>query len=403
MVYFLDGIFSLVYFLGIYFLNKKIRYKIPELPSGEFDILRVYTREMVFYVLGVSGLFLIFLLFRSDPEGNSFLKSSQVTFILLILITGMLVRKLYQLIQKIFPYFAGLSSDEVDSLYVLACVFLTIICFVSGFTGSLEKEEVGLLVGSYFTVLLGKFIWFNFKFSSISDVIKNPKKIWAKYPLSILNTFLTVFYVGIQILIAEKFSRLVYGIVFLCIVILMGAFGIYHITREGDQLKVEVTGKIRGEEAKKVTDGLSWYNKAFDEQPSPKDLAVYTRGVGGVIIGGLIGYTLGKWFHIKHLWVHQKYRHRGFGSSMLKKAEKEAAERGCQFILLDTMEYQAPIFYKKNGYQEVMTLAQYPVKGKRIYYTKTMPKVLRWKSRNYVLKKRGEKKEEAPKAEEKKK
>lgn len=47
----------------------------------------------------------------------------------------------------------------------------------------------------------------------------------------------------------------------------------------------------------------------------------------------------------------------------LKKAEETAKERGCKYAFLDTFSFQAPMYYEKYGYKEVLALEEYPVAG----------------------------------------
>lgn len=54
----------------------------------------------------------------------------------------------------------------------------------------------------------------------------------------------------------------------------------------------------------------------------------------------------------------------------METAESEAKQRGCKYAFVDTFSFQAPIFYKKHGYQEVFTLEEYPYTEKKHYYTK---------------------------------
>lgn len=65
-------------------------------------------------------------------------------------------------------------------------------------------------------------------------------------------------------------------------------------------------------------------------------------------------------------------RSQGVGSRILKQAEEEAKKRGCKYSFLDTFSFQAPEFYKKYGYKEQFALNNYPVTGKRYYFTKNL-------------------------------
>ena len=70
------------------------------------------------------------------------------------------------------------------------------------------------------------------------------------------------------------------------------------------------------------------------------------------IIGGILGGTYWGWMHIDILWVNENFRKKGIGSQLLKAAEEEARKRGCHSVHVDTMSWQAPEFYKKNGYKK---------------------------------------------------
>lgn len=86
----------------------------------------------------------------------------------------------------------------------------------------------------------------------------------------------------------------------------------------------------------------------------------------GNVIGGLLGGTYWGWMYVDILWVHEDHRRKGIGSKLLLEAEREAAQRGCHHVHLDTMSWQAPDFYKKHGYEVVAILPDCP-KGHEKY------------------------------------
>ena len=90
------------------------------------------------------------------------------------------------------------------------------------------------------------------------------------------------------------------------------------------------------------------------------------------IYQGLLGNTRGNWLSVKYLWVSEELRGQGIGKQILLKAEETAKERGCKYVFLDTFSFQAPEFYKKFGYCEVFVLENYPITGKRHYFTKEL-------------------------------
>lgn len=137
-------------------------------------------------------------------------------------------------------------------------------------------------------------------------------------------------------------------------------------------MNLEVTESIREQDQKSIYEGLLKYNLERIEDKSPKDLGVYVRDAKGNVIAGLIGNTHGNWLSVKFLWVSESLRGKNIGSEILQQAEKTAKERGCKYAFLDTFSFQAPLFYQKHGYQEVFALEEYPLTGKRYYFTKNL-------------------------------
>lgn len=137
-------------------------------------------------------------------------------------------------------------------------------------------------------------------------------------------------------------------------------------------MKFNVTDKIKKQEEETIFRGLLEYNLDRIEDKNPKDLGVYMEDEKGEMIAGLIGNTHGNWMTVKYLWVSEKLRGQNIGSQILKKAEETAKERGCKYAFLDTFSFQAPEFYKKYGYKEQFVLEEYPVEGKRYYFTKNL-------------------------------
>ena len=137
-------------------------------------------------------------------------------------------------------------------------------------------------------------------------------------------------------------------------------------------MKFEITSEIKNQDQEAIYKGLLKYNLQRIEDKSAKDLGVYARETEGNIVAGLIGTTHGNWLLVKYLWVSESLRGKNMGSEILKQAESTARERGCRFAFLDTFSFQAPLFYQKHGYQEVFALEEYPLTGKRYYFTKNL-------------------------------
>lgn len=137
-------------------------------------------------------------------------------------------------------------------------------------------------------------------------------------------------------------------------------------------MDLTITNKILDEDLDEIHRNIHAYNIARIEDKNPEELGIYMKDESGKMLAGLIGETHGNWLSVEFLWVSEELRRKGIGSSILKKAEETAREKGCKYAFLDTFSFQAPEFYKKHGYREVFALEQYPVTGKRYYFTKNL-------------------------------
>lgn len=109
-----------------------------------------------------------------------------------------------------------------------------------------------------------------------------------------------------------------------------------------------------------INQGLEQYNLQF-APPNPFDpLTIFIRDAENKLVGGLLGGTFWGWLHIDILWLAGPARLQGLGSRMLELAEREAVQRGCHHAFVDTMSFQAPEFYIKNGYVEYGVLDDFP-------------------------------------------
>lgn len=106
----------------------------------------------------------------------------------------------------------------------------------------------------------------------------------------------------------------------------------------------------------------------FAKQP----LTVALRDDQGALLGGLVGETMWGWLFVRVLWVKKECRGAGLGVTLLARAEREAIERGCHGVYLDTFDFQARGFYEKLGYHVFGTIAEYPRDHCRYYMAKAL-------------------------------
>ncbi|MEV6115728.1 GNAT family N-acetyltransferase [Streptomyces sp. NPDC052109] len=90
-------------------------------------------------------------------------------------------------------------------------------------------------------------------------------------------------------------------------------------------------------------------------------LHVWAMTPAGDLAGGLVGHTWTTWLHVTYLWVDVRHRGTGLGSRLLSEAERVArTARACTAARLETWDFQAPEFYRKQGYDVVSVIPDYP-------------------------------------------
>ena len=100
---------------------------------------------------------------------------------------------------------------------------------------------------------------------------------------------------------------------------------------------------------------------------SYEDVSFVLKDDLGEIIGGITANIFWHHMHIDFLWVDKSVREKGYGRELLKRMETLALDKGCRLIFLDTFSFQAPEFYKKNGYEVFGIIEDHP-KGFNQYF-----------------------------------
>lgn len=88
----------------------------------------------------------------------------------------------------------------------------------------------------------------------------------------------------------------------------------------------------------------------------------------GKIIAGISGSSTGNTFYIHSIHVAENFRQKGYGTSLIKDAEKNAKNRGCQKIQVQTLSVMAIDYYKKLGYSVLAVVKDSPQLGVDRYY-----------------------------------
>ncbi len=116
----------------------------------------------------------------------------------------------------------------------------------------------------------------------------------------------------------------------------------------------------------------------FNVSTAPPDQGALSKDINLIIkdevkiYGGLMGKIYRGCLFIEFLWISEEERSAGYGQKLMMEAEKIGISEQCRFIHLDTFSFQAPGFYKKNGYEIFGVLEGYSDGIKRYYLKKDL-------------------------------
>ena len=101
------------------------------------------------------------------------------------------------------------------------------------------------------------------------------------------------------------------------------------------------------------------------------ELAIFVRDAGR-IVAGISGWTWGDCCELQSLWVDPDLRGRGLATRLLAAAQAEASARGCSQTVHFTYGFQARDLYKRNGYELVGRVENFPSGTDVLWYRKLL-------------------------------
>ena len=134
------------------------------------------------------------------------------------------------------------------------------------------------------------------------------------------------------------------------------------------QVAIEDSHRLRDE----VLEGLRVFNERTAGPYNLHHVCLAIRGDDGSLIGGLIGLCYWDMLHVDLLWVAEAHRRSGYGKALLQRAEEIAIDRGCAVVYLSTYSFQAPDFYRKQGYEVFGTLSDAPTAFSTSWFAKRL-------------------------------
>jgi len=110
-----------------------------------------------------------------------------------------------------------------------------------------------------------------------------------------------------------------------------------------------------------LEDGLAAYNAEQTHCRDWRPLAVTAHDPAtGELCGGLLGRTSLGLFFLDLFYLPDRMRRNGTGSAIMRMAETEAIRRGCRAATLVTVNFQAPGFYARHGWEEFGRIPSMP-------------------------------------------
>ena len=119
----------------------------------------------------------------------------------------------------------------------------------------------------------------------------------------------------------------------------------------------------------KISDGLDAHGEkhgvpAFDQQ----QFSFIASDDSHDFLGGAKGKVFAGWCQLS--WLYSTQDIKGVGSQLMRSVEAFAKQHKCQGILVDTLEYQAPDFYTKHGFETFGEIPNFIESQKRLYFIK---------------------------------
>lgn len=106
----------------------------------------------------------------------------------------------------------------------------------------------------------------------------------------------------------------------------------------------------KAEDIQVLNDGIMEQAKRKKGMKQLDFFAFFIRDENGQVIGGCAGDNMYGGLYVGQLWVTESLRGNGYGTQLMHKAEALAKENKCNFIAVNTFDWEALEFYKKLGF-----------------------------------------------------
>src|SRR3990167_435149 len=114
--------------------------------------------------------------------------------------------------------------------------------------------------------------------------------------------------------------------------------------------KIDFESNPKSEDTQILCDGISENAKIKKGHKPVSFFAFFIRDEFGNIVGGCNGDICYGCFFVGQLWMKETLRHQGYGTKLMQLAENHAKENHCNFIAVNTFDWEGLDFYKKLGF-----------------------------------------------------
>ena len=120
-----------------------------------------------------------------------------------------------------------------------------------------------------------------------------------------------------------------------------------------------------------VSEGIiAWNANILGERDTT--FSIFLKNTAGQVCGGILAFLDSVSIYIDTMWVEEKFQKQGYGTKLLEAVEREAVKNGCQYITVDTWDFQSEGFYLKNGFERLGEVKNYWLGHAKITLRKKM-------------------------------
>ena len=137
-------------------------------------------------------------------------------------------------------------------------------------------------------------------------------------------------------------------------------------------VRIQPRHDLSPDEIDAIEDNLYGHNSHATERDDGQGLGFVIQDEAGRTVAVAAGYTLACVSELKHMWVDQSCRGRGYASALLDAFVTEAARRGVRRIWVASYDFQAPAMYERAGFKRMAEFEGWPEGHTNFIFCKTL-------------------------------